>query len=183
MRRKRQRKMDGSEFTVKALDSDCEQTITQKAKDHQINVFRKGHSKYRLYFACPAKRWQRFRNDIKDLCVIESPVACPAWLRKTMLRNLRETAACRFNPVRVIKALDILAAINTEPNVRPSQVQVEPVIERTSIDTKWSLKRAVQTLGVKMRQVASAMLHFIRTAVLGKRIRICPATPACNKQY
>lgn len=183
MRRKRQRKIDGFEFTVKALDSDCEQIITQKAKEHRINVFRKGHAKNRLYFACPTKTWRRFRNDIKSMCIIEPPVPSPAWLRKTMLRNLQETAACSFNPVRVRKALDLLAAINAEPDVTPSQVRVELATERTSTDTKWSLKRAVQTLIAKMRQVASAMLLFIRTAVLGKRIRICPATTARNKQY
>lgn len=183
MRRKRQRKIDGFEFTVKALDSDCEQIITQKAKDHRINVFRKGHAKYRLYFICSQEKWHRFCRKIRNLCFIEPPVLSPAWLRKTMLRNLQETAACSFNPVRARKALGLLAAINAEPDVTPSQVRVELATERTSIDTKWSLKWAVQTLIAKMRQVASAMLHFIRTAVLGKRIRICSVTTARNKQY
>jgi len=49
------------------------------------------------------------------------------------------------------KALDLLAAINAEPDVTPSQVRVELATDRTSIDTKWSLKRAVQTLLAKMR--------------------------------
>ena len=116
---KRRRNTNDFLFTVKARDLACKQTIIEKvkkAKDHGFKVReRKGRPSCRLYFACTEEKWRRFYRQIKNLCVVERAVTCPCpvWLRKTILKNLRATAANgRGNRTCARRASRILAAIN-----------------------------------------------------------------------
>jgi hypothetical protein len=90
----------------------------KKAKDREFKVRdRRCRPSCRLYFACTAEKWRCFYRQVKDLCKIEQAVTCPCpvWLRKTILKNLRTTAANgRSNRARARRASKILAAINSK---------------------------------------------------------------------
>ena len=102
-------------FTVKAHNMDCKDAILAKAKEQQIKVKKQRcHSNCRLHLVCSSEKWRQFYREIRGLCVVEPTVMCkcPAWLCKTMIKNLRAAATnSRLNQDRAKKASTILATI------------------------------------------------------------------------
>lgn len=116
---KRRRNTNDFRFTVKARDLACKQAIIEKVKKAEDEEFKVRERRYRLscrlYFACTGEKWRRFYHQVKGLCKVEQAVTCPCpdWLRKTILKNLRATAANgRGNQACARRASQILAAIN-----------------------------------------------------------------------
>ncbi len=119
MKINRRRNTNDFRFNVKTRDLACKQTIIEKVKKAEDEEFKVRERRYRpscrLYFSCKGGKWRRFYRQVKNLCAVERAVTCPCpvWLRKTILKNLRVTAANgRGTRVCARRASQILAAIN-----------------------------------------------------------------------
>ena len=110
-------------FTVVANDPICKDFIIEKATKHNMKTFTRGHVKNRLYFQCTEKRWQRFCKLIVKKCVFDSPVYCPKWLQKKILKNLHAAAHSRINPTGARTAEKLLGVVKCNSNKAASQAQ------------------------------------------------------------
>jgi hypothetical protein len=148
------------QFTVVARDLVCEEAIRQKADSREIKVFKKGRTKNRLYFSCSQKHWDQLYPQIKTLCFFEHPVSCPSHIRKTILRNLKNTADSKINLVLAEKAKALLGTINKKPDADPSQVQDYSATTPAapSVDSPKPVPRATESIGTRIRKYAAAFL-------------------------
>jgi len=108
-KRKRPLPKNKFEFTVVAKDSDCEEIIKHKANAYGLKFYQKGHARHRLYFKCKQEKWKNFLSKVKHLCLDDGPGLCPAWLQKSMLKNLHAIIRINIEPTRTKIAQNLLA--------------------------------------------------------------------------
>ena len=159
-RRRRQPVNKELEHTVTAKDSHCEQTIQRIAKNHHLSFNRKGHAKNRLYFKCAEKTWNRFYADIRHLCIADNLVACPTWLQKTILENLKKASKNRLWPKHAQKAIEILKTISAQDNALQAAVKIQPSKAAPSTQTN-SSPGHVLTSGSHAKNLMQRTIHCI----------------------
>lgn len=135
-KRKRPLPKNKFEFTVVAKDSDCEEIIKHKARSHGLIVYQKGHARHRLYFKCAQDKWVHFHGKVKNLCLDDGPGRCPAWLQKSMLKNLHAIIRINIDPIRTKIAKNLLAAIKRKTVKHAPQAHeiTEKAYTRVTID-------------------------------------------------
>ena len=123
LKERRRRVSTTQQFCVIARDSDCLEAILHAAMGQKLRVFTKGHTQHRLYIECSEKIWNRFRPQIQDYIIDESPVQCPSWIRKHIRANLQAAVANRLSPPLAKRASEILAAANAASKANNERLQ------------------------------------------------------------
>ena len=172
-RRKRLVINSNIEHTVIAKDYNCKDFIIQKATKHNIKIFTRGHVENRLYFQCNQKRWERFCKLITKKCVFDSPVNCPKWLQKKMLKNLREATYSRIDPVRAEIAKKLLETVERNANKVASQLPRKTEKTNAHTQTNGQLLKPALTVNLKrqkfMGNIFSKCVNSLRNFMSRKR--------------
>lgn len=142
------------EYMVTARNDDCCRTIQQMGKGYRLGFFAKGHAKNRLYFKCVEKKWKRFYDNIRHLCIADNLVACPAWLQKTILKNLEKSSTNRFWSNRAKKATEILRTISAVHDASKTVMYIKPPATVFSTVSNYSPKR-VHTFASRIRNLVN----------------------------
>jgi len=143
-RRKRQAINGKREHCVTAKNVFSRELIQQKAKDHHLSFYRKGHSINRLYFRSNEGRWNGFYDEIKHLCFGDNFVNCPAHIQKKMVKNLNATAHSKINSTGAKIAKKIFKKL--EPDTKKSVAQQQRKIKKAGAgaNTNTKLSTSVQ---------------------------------------